>query len=154
MMDSTVNLMSSQPSVGMALAAKAEPPDKLSAAAKVGEERKSPETSSSVLELGKNIDTNTLEKLQKEFNQFLSEKSQTEFKLAIDPDTKKSVFSLVDKNTKEVIQQFPPEEVLAFAKHVIELLDEQAEVSEGTSTVATMEPSQGKSGEKSLSISV
>ena len=154
MMDPTVNLISSQPSSGRAFAVKADSSDKPSVAAKTGEENKGRETSSTELEIGKNVDTNTLDNLQKEFNRFFSDKSETVFKLAIDPDTKKSVFSLVDKETKEIIQQFPPEEILAFAKHVIALLDEQAEADSNAKAVTVEKQVQEQGGGNSLSISV
>ncbi len=154
MMDPIINLISNQPTAGKSYGVKADSSDKPPGLSKVGEGSKSQESSSTVLELGKNVDTNTLDNLQKEFNRFFSDKPETVFKLAIDPDTKKSVFSLVDKETKEIIQQFPPEEILAFAKHVIELLDDQAETNSNAGAVSTEKPVPVQEGGKSLSISV
>ncbi len=123
MIDLTAKTLPTQPTPSTTYSGKVESAEKLAALSKAGEEGTGAETSSSVLELGKNINTDTLNGLQKEFQRFFPERKDTAFEVDIDPETKKSVFRLVDRETKEVLQQFPPEELLSFARHIMELLD-------------------------------
>lgn len=70
--------------------------------------------------IGKNLDMESMEKLKTEFSKMMK---QTEIEYEIDADTKRLVFKLQDKETKKVISQVPPEELLSFAKRIMELLD-------------------------------
>lgn len=52
--------------------------------------------------------------------------NETTVEFSVDKDTKKMIFKLLDKNSKEVIHQYPPEVSLKIARMVSQEMDQDA----------------------------
>ncbi|NLW48687.1 MAG: flagellar protein FlaG [Firmicutes bacterium] len=50
------------------------------------------------------------------------EKANVEFEYSVDATTNREVVKVIDKDTKEVIRQFPPEEILNMLQKMYEML--------------------------------
>lgn len=121
MIESTIKPL---PNVTMPLTAepgKAGSSEKLAAMVQ-GETPSKPEASKEDVALGMHLDVEDLSKMQKEFNKFLAPQNTT-LEYGMDKLTKKMIFKVRDKESKEVIRQIPPEQLVEFAQHIIELLD-------------------------------
>ena len=68
----------------------------------------------------KNISPKMLEELIKELEKKLT-MLNTQLKISIDKDTDMVVVKVIDKETKKVIRQIPPEYVLKIAKYLDEI---------------------------------
>lgn len=64
------------------------------------------------------------EQLQQALNKVKEgfEKANVEFEYFIDETTHREVVKVIDKDTKEVIRQFPPEEILTMLQKMYEML--------------------------------
>ncbi len=76
------------------------------------------------LEMSEKIPMLTLEQMQKIAGQLNESVKSNKFDLSftVDDSTNKIVIRVIDGNTKEVIRQIPPEEVLRIASQVNQLL--------------------------------
>lgn len=122
MIESAVKPVSNAVPNSPAQQVKVESSEKLAQIGKNKEGNQKNEITNDPNSIGMNLDTESLSKLNQELNKLLKQK-ETEFEYAVDEDTKKLIFRLRDKETKEVVNQFPPEELLNFAKRIMELLD-------------------------------
>lgn len=99
-----------------------EPPEKLATLAKGKDAVASGETFNNPDSIGMNLNMESMEKLQQEFNKLFARQDSV-YQYQMDKETKRVVFRELDKKTGEVLRQIPPEELLSFAHKLMELMD-------------------------------
>lgn len=67
----------------------------------------------------------SLEKAAERVGKFLKQSSSSDLQFQVDKDTGISFFQVIDPRTKEVIRQFPPEEVITMARKLREMASQK-----------------------------
>ena len=75
-------------------------------------------------------ETKDLEKMAEALNQFMKA-TQRSLQFTLDDDTGRTVIKVINKETQEVVRQFPPEEMLSISRMITESLQEAVDTSTG-----------------------
>lgn len=76
------------------------------------------------------VEAQDLEKLVEALNKFMKS-TQRSLQFTLDNDTGRTVIKVLNKETNEIVRQFPPEEILSIAKMITESLDEAVDANTG-----------------------